>query len=542
MTDVGVDKDINTNSVSCDTNKTNTSILNATDPMSHNIEWLYNRVDKITFYSSIKSSSVATGTTKDDDNTGTNENNIDSNNNNSNVYTLPDFSDSSLESDEKIVRDFTNLPLISICICMKNAEQFLDETLFSCVVQTYRGPLEISIFDDSSTDKSIDIIKKWIPVFKHYSVCLVVNPPICIDQACNTPSSIFTHGMQEYDAILKQVNNGLDKEPFHKIDISGGPGFARNKAIRYSHGEYLCVCDADDVMYRDRVEMQYRECVKDHNGLVGSNFVRVPLGSSARYTDWCNRMTEQQVFLHQYREVSVIQPTWFMHRSVFDRQGGYVEAVVELGDGGAADNVLHNPAYYIMGTNDNAAQYKHKNQDKHIQKYKKLKSGPAAAPTKTHTAIPEDLIFFHRHIEHGGTLHKVGPAPLLVYRYHANNISNLIHRHMLMKVRIEYLEKRVLSQWPKFSIWGAGKDGKKFFTLLSDTSKAKVESFCDVDEKKIGHNYNAAYTPYSVPIIHFKNVKPPLIICVALDRSNNEFENNLASLNLEEGKDYWHFN
>jgi hypothetical protein len=46
---------------------------------------------------------------------------------------------------------------------------------------------------------------------------------------------------------------------------------------------------------------------------------------------------------------------------------------------------------------------------------------------------------------------------------------------------------------------------------------------------------------FSSPIVHFSEAKPPFVICVA-DRSEGELEKNIESLNLKEGKDYWHFN
>ena len=46
------------------------------------------------------------------------------------------------------------LPLVSIIIPCHNAMPWLDECLASCATQDYRGPLEVSIFDDSSTDGS----------------------------------------------------------------------------------------------------------------------------------------------------------------------------------------------------------------------------------------------------------------------------------------------------------------------------------------------------------------------------------------------------
>lgn len=105
------------------------------------------------------------------------------------------------------------------------------------------------------------------------------------------------------------------------------------------------------------------------------------------------------------------------------------------------------------------------------------------------------------------------------------------------------LETHILSTWTAFSIWNAGKQGRKFFRSLKLENRKKVVSFCDVDKKKIGKHY----VPYpklvdghlvKIPIVHFSQAKPPLVVCVKLGLSNGNFENNLSSLNLEEGKDY----
>ncbi|KYQ90956.1 hypothetical protein DLAC_07837 [Tieghemostelium lacteum] len=422
-------------------------------------------------------------------------------------------------------RDF-KLPMVSVCICMKNAQNFINETLFSVICQTYNGPLEVSIFDHSSTDKSIEMIKEWVPLFKVFSIGLLLNGDGLSE---NDRLSIYDN---EYKTILESIS---ECDRLDRSDKGGfGVGYSRNRSIIQSNGQYLCLLDSDDIMYCERVEMQYLEALeKGKNVLIGSNFIRIPEGSSHRYSQWCNSLTNQQLLWHQFREIPIIQPTWFMSRSLYNRIGGYQESF-------PSGNPKNNEYIHLLGTNNNANQYKHKNQEKHMQMEKERQDKVLANSPPPH--IPEDLIFFHQHLNYQDALLSKVHQPLVLYRYHSNNQSNQIHRLILMKVRIQYLESRILSKWDKFSIWGAGRDGKKFFTMLSDSSKSKVTSFCDVDDQKVGTTYNAAYTPYKIPIIHFSQVKPPFIICVALDRSNGEFEANLQSLQLKESIDYYHFN
>lgn len=51
------------------------------------------------------------------------------------------------------------MKLVSILICTYNAENFIVDTINSCLNQTYKN-FEILIHDDQSTDKTIDVINK----------------------------------------------------------------------------------------------------------------------------------------------------------------------------------------------------------------------------------------------------------------------------------------------------------------------------------------------------------------------------------------------
>lgn len=51
-------------------------------------------------------------------------------------------------------------PLVSIIIACYNAENYIDICMESLIKQTYKN-FEIIVCDDASTDKSIEILKKW---------------------------------------------------------------------------------------------------------------------------------------------------------------------------------------------------------------------------------------------------------------------------------------------------------------------------------------------------------------------------------------------
>jgi glycosyltransferase involved in cell wall biosynthesis len=271
-----------------------------------------------------------------------------------------------------------------------------------------------------------------------------------------------------------------------------GAGHARNRAARASSGEFLCFQDADDVMAPRRVELQLQSCLAHPEAIVGCSFVREPADSTPRYTNWCNSLSDGELLTHRFRDCTIIQPTWFMSRRVFERVGGY-----EL----------------LLG---------------------------------------EDLLFFYRHIELGGTLVCVRDAPLLVYRYHAAQLSHRVPREYLRGLRAAAFERQILDQrspfyhprWASFTIWNAGRDGRAFFRLLSMENRRRVRAFCDVDPKLVGREYSNHGEPkekrLKVPIVHWSEAQPPFVTCFTLDR-NMQFERNLAARRLTPGVDVFFF-
>ncbi|VEN35678.1 unnamed protein product [Callosobruchus maculatus] len=221
--------------------------------------------------------------------------------------------------------------------------------------------------------------------------------------------------------------------------------------------------------------------------IVGCKFRREPENSTLRYTKWANSLSPKQLELQVFTShgPTVIMPTWFCERQVFNRVGGFFES----------------------------------------------KKG-----------TPEDLVFFYKHLDLGGKILRVDDV-LLIYTYHPNQTSFSIHEDTIWNLRVERLERVVLSNWTKFTIWNAGKQGRKLYHSLSEENKSKVIAFCDVDRNKIGQKY-VPFDPVQrksgkeVDIIHFKDADPPFVICMKLDLTEGVFENNLRELNLKEGVDY----
>jgi hypothetical protein len=244
-------------------------------------------------------------------------------------------------------------------------------------------------------------------------------------------------------------------------------------------------------MLPQRIASQYTLASAHENAIIGTMFSRDPPGSTERYTNWANCLTPQQFYSQAYTShgPTVIMPTWFMKRDVYNNVGGFDES----GKG-----------------------------------------------------TPEDLIFFYKHLSLGGKILHVDQE-LLIFRYHADAETFSVLESTIWDLRMSELQSKVLNQWKAFSIWNAGKQGRKFFRSLSMENQQNVICFCDVDQKKIDKKvyiYEESHEcpKPKIPIVHFSQVKPPLIICMKQDLTSGQFEKNLRSLNLVEGQDFFHFN
>ena len=94
---------------------------------------------------------------------------------------------------------------------------------------------QVSLYDDCSTDNSVEVAVKWLPKLKEKGIKLVVGLSSC--------------------------------------GASRGPGFARNRAIQQSTGRYLCFLDADDIMWPERIRLQYEVNLQYYETMFHVTFV-----------------------------------------------------------------------------------------------------------------------------------------------------------------------------------------------------------------------------------------------------------------------------
>ena len=109
---------------------------------------------------------------------------------------------------------------ISIAIATYNGARFLREQLDSLYTQTLL-PDEIVVCDDASTDGTVDILKEYHDKY----------------------------GLQFY---VNEHSLGCNRNFF--------------KAISLCHGDYICICDQDDIWLPNKIETVYRKiCSMDNS-------------------------------------------------------------------------------------------------------------------------------------------------------------------------------------------------------------------------------------------------------------------------------------
>jgi glycosyltransferase involved in cell wall biosynthesis len=388
---------------------------------------------------------------------------------------------------------------VIVCLPVFNCEAFLGEAMASIFAQTYRGGLvAIGAFDDGSSDNSFALLQ-------HHA------------------TTIAAHGAHFRMAVARN-------ETRHAMH---GVAYARNCAVQLgrsllssstSQAAVIVFLDADDSMMPTRIEQQVH-CLThgfrrapDDALLCGTRFERIPLDATPRYTAWHNAL-EQPGALHaqMFRESTLAQPTWAMTLARFDALGGY--------------DVRERC---------------------------------------------EDLYLLYRHAESSGRLVRVDHV-LTRYRYNLAGASHAIGWRDLLSAKARAFERLVLERHVtgSFCIWGAGRDGKRFFRALSDRWQRRVAAFCDVDAAKLKQGvfnppppyrceiraridadlgrapwrtkaaYEAAFgaaacAPVPVVPVSDARIRPPVVTCVALDRTEGAFEASIPA-HWVQGVDVWHF-
>lgn len=176
------------------------------------------------------------------------------------------------------------LPLVSILIPCYNAEQYLTETLDSCISQDYSN-IEVIFVDDGSSDNSYQIAKRY---------------------------------ESDKVKVYKQENSGACR--------------ARNLAFEKSSGEYIMYLDADDLMTNNKVSEQIR-CT------ILSNTDEVIFCRWTKFEQKINNVAiERQIVDHDYDNgvellldllngAMIPISCWLVHRDLIAKCGSWNESL-----------------------------------------------------------------------------------------------------------------------------------------------------------------------------------------------------------------------
>lgn len=249
-------------------------------------------------------------------------------------------------------------------------------------------------------------------------------------------------------------------------------------------GELLARFDADDVAHPLRLAQQI-DLLAQHREVaaVGTGvryFPRDKVGWGARrYERWLNGLANPAVVARDlYVECPIAHPTLMIRRSVFDEVGGYQSNL-----------------------------------------------------------WPEDYdLVFRLHFA-GARLTNV-PRVLHFWRQGEGRLSRNDARYSpaaFRRCKISYLLKGPLSGHEEVAIWGAGRVGKNFALSLSE-SGVRVDTFYDIDPRKIGQRINGAPVKGAREVAHHRGSY--LLVAVGAAGARETIREELAELGFREPQDY----
>lgn len=184
--------------------------------------------------------------------------------------------------------------LVSIIIPNFNGEKYLDTCLFSILKSSYKN-FEVILVDDGSTDKSLEIIEKFV----------------------------------ERDKRFRLLRN--------KKNL--GAAASRNKAVKTSRGEILVFLDNDTEVDKDWLKELINPLLKDKNiGAAQSlildferrDLIQMAGGLLMPQTGWLLPFFQWEKYLKvknrlEEREIVAISASLAVRKDVFERIGGFDE-------------------------------------------------------------------------------------------------------------------------------------------------------------------------------------------------------------------------
>jgi glycosyltransferase involved in cell wall biosynthesis len=203
------------------------------------------------------------------------------------------------------------MPKVSVLMPSFNYARYLPVAIESVLSQSY-ADLELIITDDCSTDESREIVEHWRRLDRR------IVP------------------------VLHDVNRGLAR--------------ARNSGLAISSGEFVALCDADDVWQPEKLKTQM-ECFRTHPqlGLVHSDSAIIDgdgKQTGQRFSSLLHRkgqITSGNLFEELCERNFLCVPTVILRREAIDYAGGFEENLRSLEDWVCWTKVSRKYSFHYVG-------------------------------------------------------------------------------------------------------------------------------------------------------------------------------------------------
>lgn len=171
-------------------------------------------------------------------------------------------------------------PLVSVNIAAYNAEDYIQEAIYSILKQSYEN-IEIVIADDGSTDNT--------------------------------------------RAIINSIKNDKIRLSHNNKNLGYLKTF--NKLLFEAKGEFITFLDADDFIHPNKLKLQMEAFSKDQElGLVGTNYAKVNLkGKLIDRSSFPKEDEKIKKYLETNNDVCILGSSVMVRKEVRDIVGGYRE-------------------------------------------------------------------------------------------------------------------------------------------------------------------------------------------------------------------------
>ncbi len=101
-----------------------------------------------------------------------------------------------------------------------------------------------------------------------------------------------------------------------------------------------------------------------------------------------------------------------------------------------------------------------------------------------------------------------------------NRLLSSAPRETIWSLRVDFLQERVLSQWESFTVWNAGKQGRRLYRSLSPTNQKKVPDTNTHTYKRMSKYPSWQET---LTMIHLYRITDARFLVVTIISGNTEY-------------------